>query len=88
MPKLISFVLVSFGKATITGGGRVNWQTICHSKVKGGLGVKDMLNWNQACIIENIWSITSKVGSIWIVWIQEYVLKGREEYLAWNNNTE
>ena len=36
-----------------------------------------MFSWNQACILQNIWAIISKSGSLWIAWLQAYVLKGR-----------
>ena len=56
-------------------GGRVSWQAICHPKAEGGLGLKDILSWNQACISQNIWSIITKYGSLWIAWVEAYVLK-------------
>ena len=40
-----------------------------------------MSSWNMACIIQNIWAIISKAWSIWISWINEYVLKGRSFWL-------
>ena len=58
-------------------GARVRWSIICLSKAERGLGVKDMLSWNKAYIMQNIWFIISKVGSLWIAWINIYVLKGR-----------
>ena len=51
-------------------GARVSWATICHPKAEGGLGIKDTLSWNKACIIQNIWSIMAKAGSLWIAWIE------------------
>ena len=35
-------------------GARVSWYDICHPKVKGGLGLKDTLSWNRACVMQNI----------------------------------
>ena len=55
----------------------MSWKTICLPKVEGGLGVKDMLNWNRACIIQNTWSLITQSGSLWIAWVNEYVLKGQ-----------
>ena len=56
---------------------KVSWQALCHPKAEGGLGLKDSLSWNKACIIQNIWSIIIKAGSLWIAWIEAYVLQGR-----------
>ena len=58
-------------------GARVKWQDVCYPKAEGGLGLKDILSWNQACMIQHLWSIFTRSGSIWIAWIYDYVLKGR-----------
>ena len=58
-------------------GARVSWQNMCYPKVEGGFGLKDNLSWNQACMIQHLWSIFSKSGSIWIAWIDAYILKRR-----------
>ena len=63
-------------------GARVKWQEVCHSKDEGGLGLKDILSWNQASMIQHLWSIFSKLGSIWIAWIHAYELKGRNIWQA------
>ena len=42
------------------------------------------MSWNQACILQNIWAIISKAGSLWIAWIETYVLKGRSIWEALN----
>ena len=53
--------------------------------------MKDIYSWNKTCIIQNIWAIISKAGSLWIAWINAYVLKGRSfwqvpvmQYNSWN----
>ena len=66
------------GKEGPVKGAKVKWKLLCHPKSEGGLGLKDILSWNEACILQNIWAIISKAGSIWIAWIQAYVLKGRD----------
>ena len=58
-------------------GARVSWDDVCYPKSEGGLGLKDLSSWNKACILQNIWSIIMKAGSLWIAWINEYILKGR-----------
>ena len=58
-------------------GARVSWSTICLPKAEGGLGVKDILSWNRACIIQNIWSLITQAGSLWIAWVNAYILKGQ-----------
>ena len=60
----------------------MSWASICLPKSERGLGVKDISSWNKACIMQNIWAIISKAESIWIAWINEYVLKGRSFWLV------
>ena len=69
------------GKEQSAKGARVSWKEICFPKSEGGLGIKDIESWNNACILQNIWAIISKAGSIWIAWLNEYVLKGRSIWL-------
>ena len=35
------------------------------------------MRWNKTFILQNIWVIIVKARSLWIAWIQEYILKGR-----------
>ena len=65
------------GSSSIRRGARVSWQVVCKPKAEGGLGLKDILSWNQACMIQHLWSIFSRSGSLWIAWINTYVLKRR-----------
>ena len=65
------------GSDMLLKGARVSWMDICYPKAEGGLGLKDMASWNATCVIQNIWSILTKAGSLWIAWIEAYVIKGR-----------
>ena len=42
------------GKEGSAKGARVKWKDICYPKSEGGLGLKDLFSWNQACIMQNI----------------------------------
>ena len=73
----ISFVATSFGKVIAILGEEQEWDgKICLPKAEGGLGLKDILSWNKACMIQHIWQIFSKAGTMWIAWIYAYMLKG------------
>ncbi|XP_022761474.1 uncharacterized protein LOC111307662 [Durio zibethinus] len=58
-------------------GARVSRCAICFSKSEGGLGLKDIVSWNQACLMKNMQDIFIKAGPIWIAWLEAYVLKER-----------
>ena len=55
----------------------MRWQDVCLPKAEGGLGLKDILSWNTACMIKHIWQIFAQAGTIWIAWIYAYILKER-----------
>ena len=40
------------GNSNTAQGTRVSWNSICHPKDEGGLGLKDILSWNQACLLK------------------------------------
>ena len=78
--KKVNQICASFfwkGNSDSAKGARVNWHFICNPKEEGRLGLKDIFCWNQACILQNIWAIITKAGSLWIAWIGIYMLKGR-----------
>ncbi|XP_039008452.1 uncharacterized protein LOC120136511 [Hibiscus syriacus] len=59
-------------------GARVSWETICKPKHEGGLGLKDLKTWNKACMIQLIRSILAGEGSLWVAWINNYVLNDKD----------
>ena len=73
LKRLIQLCLNFFWKGK---GARVRWQDVCLPKIDGELGLKDIVNWNKACMMQHIWSILAKSGSIWIAWVNAYKLKG------------
>ncbi|GLT48179.1 hypothetical protein SLA2020_218200 [Shorea laevis] len=65
------------GRATDARGAKVSWEIVCKPKVEGGLGIKPLQAWNKACILRFIWLLFSKAGSIWVAWVQAYLIKGK-----------
>ncbi|GKV39485.1 hypothetical protein SLEP1_g47243 [Rubroshorea leprosula] len=53
------------GKSIDARGAKVSWSAVCQPKMEGGLGIKPLLSWNNACILRFIWLLFSKAGSIW-----------------------
>ncbi|XP_039043535.1 uncharacterized protein LOC120182715 [Hibiscus syriacus] len=56
-------------------GARVCWDKICLPKSEGGLGLKNLKNWNRACIVNFIKKILAGEGSLWVAWVNRYVIK-------------
>ena len=55
---------------------RVIWEVVTRPKKEGGLGVRDLTQWNKACFMKLIWLIFFQAGSIWVAWFTETVLDG------------
>ncbi|KAE8712615.1 cytokinin riboside 5'-monophosphate phosphoribohydrolase LOG3 isoform X1 [Hibiscus syriacus] len=61
---------------TTTKQTRVSWNSIYCPKLEGTLGLKDLLAWNNACLMHLIKSILMREGFLWVTWCYEYVMKG------------
>jgi hypothetical protein len=50
-------------------------------KKEGGLGLKCLEVWNMYSILRHIWNLFAQSSSIWVAWVQIYLLRGRS---FWN----
>ncbi|KAE8707928.1 hypothetical protein F3Y22_tig00110369pilonHSYRG00036 [Hibiscus syriacus] len=66
-----------------TKGDHVNRKKICLSKSEGGLGIQDIGGWNMACMVYLIMKLLSNEGSLWVAWLQTYVIRN-EDFLQLN----
>ncbi|XP_018488029.2 putative ribonuclease H protein At1g65750 [Raphanus sativus] len=55
---------------------RVAWSTVTLTKDQGGLGLNDLVSWNNACCLKLVWMLFFRAGSIWVAWFTKEVLKG------------
>ncbi|XP_062155223.1 uncharacterized protein LOC133863288 [Alnus glutinosa] len=44
---------------------------------EGGLGIKRIEVWNKASMLNHIWNLFTKAGSLWVAWINVNRFKGR-----------
>jgi len=63
---------------------KVAWKDVCFRKKEGGLGLKDLESWNTSAIMRHIWVMFARSGSLWVAWVQAYLLK---EKSFWNVST-
>ncbi|GJY64381.1 homeodomain-like protein [Tanacetum coccineum] len=59
------------------GKAKVAWESVCKPKLKGGLGIRRLEDFNVSLMATHIWSILSHKESLWVKWIHSYKLKGR-----------
>lgn len=53
----------------------VSWREVCFPKSEGGLGLKDLVEWNKASINFQLWRILQPAPSfIWVKWFRSKML--------------
>lgn len=59
------------------------WKTCCVPKDEGGLGIRDLFEWNKAAILHQIWRVSHHNSkSLWVSWIQHCLLGGKHFWTA------
>nr|GEX02507.1 hypothetical protein [Tanacetum cinerariifolium] len=67
------------------GKSKVVWKIVCKPKDKGGLGIKQLGEWNEVLLTKHIYNIVSKKDSLWVKWVNLVKLK---EKRFWEINEE
>ena len=72
VPKSVADKLVRLQRRFLWGGGPdqnkiawVRWETVCLPKEKGGLGIKDINNFNLALLRKWRWKLMQHKGELW-----------------------
>ena len=72
IPKKVVHKVVSIQRKFLWGGGSeaakiawVNWDSVCLSKNKGGLGIKDLSNFNEALLAKWGWELANNQNQLW-----------------------
>jgi len=61
---------------------KVAWSKVCIPKREGGLGIKNIVVWNQASIHNHIWNLFSKASSLWVAWTEANWPKGKSFWMV------
>lgn len=54
----------------------VSWDSVTNRKDEGGLGLPNLLCWNNACSLKLVWMLFFKSGSIWVAWVTRMIFSG------------
>lgn len=55
----------------------VAWQDVCLPRSEGGLGVIQLRAWNKAALGKHLWTILTKLASLWSKWMHSNYIKGK-----------
>lgn len=65
------------GEAGTSVGAKVSWLQVCKPRDEGGLGLKNLSDWNKAHFARLVWMISRGTESLWIAWIHTIMFKGK-----------
>ena len=63
------------GSPTQTHKAKVAWEDLCCPKYEGGLGIPKFCDSSKVFALSLIWRIFSNSDSLWVYWIQHYLLR-------------
>ncbi|XP_019227288.1 PREDICTED: uncharacterized protein LOC109208613 [Nicotiana attenuata] len=66
------------GSNELTRKALVAWSRMCMPKTAGGLNLTNLKVWNKAAIAKTCWELHGKKDILWIKWIHEYYIKGKQ----------
>ncbi|KAL8111937.1 hypothetical protein AgCh_019586 [Apium graveolens] len=69
------------GNINQKGGAKIAWTTVCLPKEEGGLGVKNMIDWNRAQILGHLLKIITKHNSLWSNWVHATLLRNKHLWI-------
>lgn len=57
---------------------KVAWTDCCAKKEEGGLGIRDLFEWNRTAILFQVWRLSlPSPSSLWILWVHSCMLKNK-----------
>ncbi|GJU37161.1 RNA-directed DNA polymerase, eukaryota, reverse transcriptase zinc-binding domain protein [Tanacetum coccineum] len=79
----VLLIRITMNKGELTRGkAKVSWKSICKPKEYGGLGIKQLLEWNEVLLTRQLWKVVSKEKTLWVKWINTERLKGKSIWMA------
>ncbi|XP_048605414.1 uncharacterized protein LOC125582968 [Brassica napus] len=76
VPSSSSFAVVGISLAVVrTHKAKVAWEDLCYPKEEGGLGIRKLRDSSTVFALNLIWRLFTQARSLWVSWIQEYLLR-------------
>ncbi|GJZ23567.1 RNA-directed DNA polymerase, eukaryota, reverse transcriptase zinc-binding domain protein [Tanacetum coccineum] len=67
--QLIASVLRELTK----GKAKISWDNICKPKDQGGLGLKNLVDWNEVLMIKHLWNVVVKKETLWASPLSDFI---------------
>ena len=62
---------------------KVKWHECCHPKNEGGLGIRNIFEWNQSAVVFQLWRLIQPgANSIWVQWFNKVLMKNKGIWTA------
>ena len=62
---------------------KVAWEDCCAKKDEGGLGIRNLFEWNRAAVLFQIWRLSSpNPASLWLLWVHSCLLKNKAFWMV------
>ena len=69
-----------------TKNSKIRWMEVCKKKTEGGLGIRPLTEVNDVACLKLVWRILSGKNSLWVKWIQIYLIR-KGSFWAIRENT-
>lgn len=60
-------------------GARVAWTQVCKPRSEGGLGIRNLQDFEVVFKLKQVWNLFANSGSLWVAWVQANVF-GRRNF--------
>ncbi|XP_074283490.1 uncharacterized protein LOC141608038 [Silene latifolia] len=70
----------------LIGSHLVSWEKACKPREKGGLDLKNNVEWNRAAVGKLVWWIATKPDHLWVIWVNDTYIKGMP-WLTYESST-
>ncbi|CAA7049989.1 unnamed protein product [Microthlaspi erraticum] len=64
------------------GGARVAWKDICKPKSEGGLGIRQLSEFEVVFRLKQAWNLFTKEDSLWIAWVWQHIFARRSYWIT------
>lgn len=54
----------------------IRWDNMVFPYDEGGLGIRDLLTINKACVMRHIWYLIEYKEILWVLWVKKNIIKG------------